>query len=82
MVKYLTSDCEESLMQKLSDVPFDLLRVGDRVKSEITNNEGVIRELILVQDAYRTEDNQIVINWDTGYRYRTWQFWLDQIWLM
>ena len=62
-------------MQKLSDVPFDLLRVGDRVKSEITNNEGVIQKLI---PAY----NEIAIDWNNGCHSQQWQVWLDHVWLM
>ena len=69
-------------MQKLSDVPFDSLRVGDRVKSKITNNEGVIRELIVKSQAKRFEDSEIVIVWDTGSRSHHWHFWLDKVWLM
>jgi len=69
-------------MQTLSNVPFNELRVGDRVKSKITDNEGFIFCLIDIAEAKRREDNEIVVKWSTGTISYQWHFNYDRVWLM
>ncbi len=69
-------------MQKLSNVPFQSLRIGDRVKSSYTGNEGMIYKLIPIEHARRRDDNEIMVKWDTGSVSYQWQYCYDGIWLM
>lgn len=69
-------------MQTLSKVPFDQLRVGDRVKSRVTNNEGFIYRLIDISEASRQDDNEIVMKWPNGSISYLWHYNCDVIWLM
>ena len=69
-------------MQKLSNVSFHDLRIGDRVKSSYTGNEGMIYKLIPIEHARRGDDNEIIVKWDTGSVSYQWQYCYDGIWLM
>lgn len=69
-------------MQTLSNVPFEELRVGDRVKSKSTNNEGVISRLIDITEARRKDDNEILVKWSTGNISLQWHYNYDRVWLM
>jgi hypothetical protein len=69
-------------MQTLSNVPFSELRVGDRVKSKVTNREGVITSLINISKAFRFKDNEIFIKWERNTRSHQWYFFYDYVWLM
>ncbi len=69
-------------MQTLSNVPFEELRVGDRVKSKSTNNEGVISRLIDISEASRRDDNEILVKWSNGNISLQWHYNYDRVWLM
>lgn len=58
---------------RLSQVPFDDLKVGDVVQSTLTGNKGLIEKLIPKPKARRAEDNQIVVRWSTGSFSDAWQ---------
>lgn len=51
-------------MQTLSKVPFNDLRVGDRVKSKVSNIEGVINCIYKDEELSVSPDNQILIKWE------------------
>ncbi len=61
---------------RLSDVPFENLRVGDKVRSDITRHTGKIIGLVLDDRC----DNSISIQWEhidekgTAYSLGVWQF--------
>lgn len=69
-------------MQTLSKVPFKELRIGDRVKSKVTNNEGFISQFIPIEQARRRDDNEIIVKWNTGAESMQWHFNYDAVWLM
>lgn len=69
-------------MQTVAKVPFNELRVGDRVKSMITGVEGVITDLIDTSKARRKDDNEIVVKWDNGNISLQWHFNFMFVWLM
>lgn len=71
-----------SIMQPLNNVPFESLRIGDRVKSMVTGSEGLIWRLIPVQETRNRGADEIVIKWDTNSISHQWHFWLDKVWLM
>ena len=68
-------------MQTLSDVPFEELRVGDRVKSKFTNNEGFILHLIKKSETKLKNDNEILIRWFTDDTLQ-WHCYYHMVWLM
>ena len=69
-------------MQPLNTVPFESLRIGDRVKSMITDTEGLIWRLIPVQETRNRGADEIVIKWDTNSMSHRWHFLLNKVWLM
>lgn len=69
-------------MQTVANIPFNELRVGDRVKSRITGVEGFISELIDISKASRRDDNEIVVKWDNGNISLQWHFNYCFVWLM
>jgi hypothetical protein len=69
-------------MQTLSNVPFDEIRVGDRVKSMRTLREGFVSNKIPIHLATRCEDNEVFIKWEHGAISYTWLFQCEYIWLM
>lgn len=69
-------------MQMLSNVPFDEIRVGDRVKSIRTGTEGFIYSKTPIHLARRFEDNEVMIKWENGNISYIWHFQLDGVWLM
>jgi len=69
-------------MQILSKVPINEIRVGDRVKSSLTNREGVIVKIIDIANASRFEDNEILVKWENGNISHQWHFVYDKVWLM
>ena len=53
-------------MQTLSNVPFEELRVGDRVKSKTFNLEGVITYIYKDEESSMPSNNQIMIIWENN----------------
>lgn len=69
-------------MQTLSNVPFDQLRVGDRVKSKITNLEGVISSLYRYEKTVKYSDYEIFVRWEDGSYAYIWPNKFYNVWLM
>ncbi len=69
-------------MQILSNVPLQNVRVGDRVKSMMTGNEGFISRIIDIEDARRKDDYEYLIKWDNGNISLHWKYNYSSVWLM
>lgn len=69
-------------MQTLSNVSFNEIRIGDRVKSKVTNREGFISRITPIEYARRFEDNEFIIVWENGNISCQWHFMYDFVWLM
>ncbi len=65
-------------MRMLSQVPFNTLKIGDRVIGA-NGVHGRISRLIPIVEARREEDNDIVIEWDNGNKSLVWHFWTDKV---
>lgn len=65
-------------MRTLSEVPFDKLKLNDKILS-VRNVEGKIVELIPKEKATRQEDNEVVIHWDNGNKSHLWHFWATNV---
>lgn len=59
---------------KLSDVPFDKLKVGDKLISAV-GQPGKITKLTDKEFASQQEDNEIEVEWDSGKTSKFWHFW-------
>lgn len=75
-------------MQTLSNVPFNELRVGDRVKSKYTSNEGFISALYPkkinspLSPFYPFIEDEIQIKWDDENITIYYHYCFASIWLM
>lgn len=69
-------------MQVLSEVPKELIRIGDRVKSMRTLREGVITGIIPIEQARRFEDMELLIRWENGNISQQWLYMYDGVWMM
>lgn len=63
-------------------MPIDEIRIGDRVKSSLTDREGVITKIIDIANASRCEDNEILVKWENGGISHQWHINYDKVWLM
>lgn len=63
-------------MTFLSDVPFDSITIGMEVISAKNTPGKVIEKR---SPGYRGEDNDIVIQWDSGNFTDTWHMWCDKV---
>lgn len=62
----------------VSNIPFENLKIGTPVISAI-GNAGKITKLIPREQAYRNEDNDVVIEWDNGKISEIWHVWCTNI---
>ena len=67
-------------MQTLSRVPYTDIKVGDRVKSKNTGNEGFVSKK--ENKTRYSDDNFLYIRWDTGKKSNYEHYILDYVWLM
>lgn len=69
-------------MKLVSEIPFDKVMVGLRVRSLATNNTGKIVSVIQRNPRAQMEDT-IDIDWDNGKKsYGLFHFWADKVCLI
>lgn len=66
------------MSKKVSEVPFDKLKIGDSVIG-LSNTPGVISALTPIEKDPRKEDNCVTIKWENGKTSFVWHFQCDHI---
>lgn len=64
---------------KLSEIPFDEIKIGQRVRSDNTGWHGAVHETYTRNDRSDCEDFFVVVHWDNANISNNWHFWMDQI---
>lgn len=65
-------------MKSVADIPWDDLRIGDRVISA-NGQVGTIARLDVHNQGLDCEDYDVAFQWENGGRSAIWHFWCDKV---